>query len=89
MKTRKDKVVYYFYAPAWDDMNFKKRNAFTDECKRIGLYYELINVDTKAGAEKSVELGVRNVPTAIIYKNGKVVGREKGNYIHEVIEKYR
>lgn len=89
MKTRNKKVVYYFYAPAWDDVNFQKKNAFIDECKRIGLYYELINVDSRVGAEKSSVLGVRNVPTAIVYRNGKIIGREKGNYIHEVIEKYR
>lgn len=88
MKKGTRQIVYYFYAPAWDDINYKKRNAFADECKRCGIYFETVNVDTKEGAAFSCKMNVRNVPTAVIVKNGKTIGVEKGNYIHEVIAKY-
>lgn len=88
METKANKVVYYFHAPSWDDVNFKKRNAFMDECKRCGLHYILINVDSRKGADLSCEMHVRNVPVAVVVKNGKEIGRETGNHIHEIISKY-
>lgn len=84
----KAKFVYYFYSPTWDDMNYKKRNAFVDECRKLNLKCETIDVDSENGATFSCRMGVRNVPTAIFMHHGKVVGIEKGNNAHESIAKY-
>lgn len=87
---RKNQVLY-FYAP-WDRFFVSKKNAVIDECKRVGVSVIAIDVETKEGVKKSIKYGVKNVPTAVIvdkddYDNVKAI--EKGNFIHEVIAKYR
>lgn len=82
------KMVFYFYSPNWDDMNYKKKNDFMDECRRVNIRCEPIDVDTENGAAFSCKLNVKNVPTAVFVANGKVIGVEKGNLAHTQIAKY-
>lgn len=83
----KNKVLY-FYSPTWDRNAMSKMYSLKDECRRVGLDFTAIDVESKKGVEMSIEMSVRNVPTAIIKNTGKIVGFEKGNFIHEIIAKY-
>lgn len=83
----KNKVIY-FYAPSWDRNAMSKMYALKDECRKLGLDFSAIDVESKKGVEMSIELAVKNVPTAVIRTGSKIVGVEKGNKIHEIIAKY-
>ena len=78
----------YFYAPEWDRNAIEKKDKVVKACKEFGLAYNLIDVETQNGVSSSIKYGVRNVPTAVILKDGKTIGVEKGNYIHDLLANY-
>lgn len=81
----KNKKLLYFYA-YWDGcMEYKKR--FIELCNAYNLHYELIDCETERGVELSCQFHVKNCPTILFMRKGKVVERSKGNYAEEFIEK--
>lgn len=80
---KKKPIVFYFYAPDWDAFAYEKKNKVFNECQKIGLSCSAIDVETQNGVEMSIKYQVRNVPTAVVVDNGKVVDVLKGNTIHE------
>ena len=81
-------IVMYFYAPEWDRNATEKKDKVVKACKEFGLAYNLIDVETPNGVSSSIKYEVRNVPTAVILKDGKTIGVEKGNYIHDLLANY-
>ena len=88
MSQKRKPIVMYFYAPEWDRNAIEKKDKVVKACKEFGLTYHLIDVETQNGVSSSIKYGVRNVPTAIILKDGKTIGVEKGNYIHDLLANY-
>ena len=74
---KKTKVLY-FYAP-WDNNAYEKVREFKEEMKNLRVPYEIIDVETPEGVNASIKYTVRNVPTIIYTRSGKVVARDKGN----------
>ena len=81
MKTK----VLYFYA-MWDNNAFEKLNKFYDEVKRLKVPFEVVDVETEEGVQKSIRYGVRNVPTILYTQKGKEIDRDKGNTAYERIQ---
>jgi hypothetical protein len=48
----------------------------------------VIDVEDQGGVELSIRFGIRNVPAMIVLNNNRIVGKEKGNYCHEAMDKY-
>lgn len=61
---------------------------FYDEVKRLGVKYEVIDVESDEGVELSIKYTVRNVPTLVFVKNGQEIGRETGSTAYLKIKDY-
>lgn len=61
---------------------------FYDEAKKYGVKYDLIDVEEENGVNLSIKFGVRNVPTILVFKGNKLIGRECGNSSYQRINKY-
>lgn len=81
MKTK----VLYFYAP-WDNNAYEKVREFKEEVKNLRVSYEIIDVETPDGVDRSIKYGVRNVPTIIYKQNRRVVARDNGNEAHKRVK---
>lgn len=88
MAKKRKPIVMYFYAPEWDRNASEKKEKVLKSCKELGLSCNVIDVETQNGVSSSIKYGVRNVPTAVILKDGKTIGVEKGNYIHDLLVNY-
>lgn len=64
------------------------RNDFYAEARRTGISYDVIDVDSEEGALQSIKYEVKNVPTLVFIKKGKVIGRSKGNQSYLDIERF-
>ncbi len=51
-----------------------------------GIEFENLDVDESSNMELLSSLGVRGLPTTLIYKNGELIGMVAGNKIEEVKE---
>lgn len=88
MVRKRKPIVMYFYAPEWDRNAIEKKDKVVKACKGFGFTYSLIDVETESGVASSIRYGVRNVPTAVIISENKVIGVEKGNYIQDFLVNY-
>lgn len=62
---------------------------FEQECKKLNVNYEIIDVESDKGVDLSVEHKVRNIPTLIFLDDdNKVIGRASGSNAYKEIEKY-
>lgn len=82
------KLKVVFYSAQWCDGCTKMKPKFYETCKNLGISYEVVDVEEPQGVEKSIKNAVRNVPTLIFIKNGREVGRAKGNHSYEAIQDY-
>jgi thioredoxin-related protein len=62
---------------------------FKQECEKLNVEYEIIDVESDKGVDLSVEHKVRNIPTLIFLDDdNKVIGRASGSNAYKEIEKY-
>jgi thiol-disulfide isomerase/thioredoxin len=80
------KVV--FYAAPWCGGCVRMKPKFYAECKNLGVDFEVVDVETEDGVERSIKHCVRDVPTLVFMKNGREIGREKGNDAYQHIVEY-
>lgn len=78
--------VMYFGAPWCGQCKILKPN-FLEECKRLGVEYELIDVEEKE--EVAYKFQVRNLPTLVFILDGHILGRATGATSWKEIEAYR
>lgn len=83
---KKTKAILYF-AP-WCAGCVKMKPEFYKACKDLGVEFEVVDVETPDGVSRSIKNSVRNVPTIVLVRNGREVGREKGNKAYENIINY-
>jgi thiol-disulfide isomerase/thioredoxin len=82
------KLKVIFYSAPWCDGCSKMRPKFFETCKELGVSFEVVDVEEEVGVQRSIKNCVRNVPTLIFIKNGREVGRAKGNQSYLEIAKY-
>lgn len=82
----KTKVV--FYSAPWCNGCAKMKQKFYDACKEYNVAFEIVDVEDDGGVSRSVKHGIRNVPTLVFMKNGREVGRAKGNESYKFIKNY-
>jgi thioredoxin 1 len=80
--------VYLFSAKEWCAGCRKLEPLFYDEVKKLGVKYEVVDVESDEGVELSIKYTVRNVPTLVFVKNGQEIGRETGSQAHLKIKNY-
>lgn len=80
--------VLYFGSDEWCVSCRKMKPLFYDEVKKLGVKYEVIDVESDEGVDLSVKYTVRNVPTLVFVKNGQEVGRESGSSSYLKIKDY-
>lgn len=62
---------------------------FEQECKKLNVNYEIIDVESDRGVDLSIEYKVRNIPTLIFLDNeNNVIGRASGSQAYKEIVKY-
>lgn len=61
---------------------------FYETCKELGVNYEIVDVEEPDGVARSIKYNIRNVPTIVFMKNGREVGRAKGNNAYEQVKDY-
>lgn len=61
---------------------------FVEECKNLGVRFEVLDVEEDDGLNLSIKHKVRNVPTILFFKGGELVGRETGNTSYDKIKDY-
>lgn len=80
--------VLFFGSEEWCHSCRKMKPLFYDEVKRLGVKYEVIDVESDEGVELSIKYTVRNVPTLVFVKNGQEIGRETGSTAYLKIKDY-
>lgn len=83
-----EKIRATLYVAPWCGGCTKMKPEFYKECKANGVEFEIVDVETPRGVARSVKNSVRNVPTIIFTRNGREVGREKGNSSYLKIAEY-
>lgn len=77
MKDKKMKAVL-LVAP-WCNSSYKVKPIFCETCKKVGMRFEVLDVEEKDGLGMSIKYVVRNVPTILFLDNkGCEKGRSKG-----------
>ena len=84
----KKKLKVIFYSAPWCDGCSRMKPKFYAECKALGVDYEVVDVETDDGVERSIKHAIRDVPTLVFMKNGREIGREKGNESYQLIASY-
>lgn len=87
---KKNVKLMYFYA-YWDGcMEYKKQ--FIELCEQHDIYYDLVDCETDNGVKLSCDYNVKNCPTILCIKNGRIVAKGKGNnvdsFIENIVKKY-
>lgn len=87
-KTFMSKTKAILYHAPWCNGCAKMKPKFFETCKELGVAFELVDVEEPDGVERSIKHQVRNVPTIVFMKNGKEVGRAKGNESYKFVKNY-
>lgn len=83
------KKVLYFGNDDWCSSCRSMKPLFKQECEKLNVEYEIIDVESDKGVDLSVEHKVRNIPTLIFLdSDNKVIGRASGSNAYKEIEKY-
>lgn len=62
---------------------------FKQECEKLNVEYEIIDVESDKGVDLSTEHKVRNIPTLIFLDDdNNMIGRASGSSAYKEIEKY-
>lgn len=62
---------------------------FKQECEKLNVEYEIIDVESDRGVDLSTEYKVRNIPTLIFLDDdNKVIGRANGSNAYTEIKNY-
>lgn len=88
MKKKNNKVHLMLFWAGWCSGCTEMKPRFYDEAKKYGIKYDLIDVEEDNGVNLSIKYGVRNVPTILVFKGNKLIGRECGNSSYQRINKY-
>jgi thiol-disulfide isomerase/thioredoxin len=81
--------VIMFEAEAWCKSCIAMKPFFKQECEKLGVDYEIVDVEDDKGVEMSTEYQIRNVPTLLFLDdNNNVIGRASGSNAYKDIEKY-
>lgn len=84
---KKPRKVVFMYAD-WCSGCERMKQKFYDECRKVGMRYEVVDVEEPSGVEMSIKFTVRNVPTLLFFEGNKEVGREHGNESYLKIKDY-
>lgn len=84
MKRNLKALFFYAY---WDG-SYNERNEFVDECKALGVPFDIIDVETEEGFKLSEKHNIKMCPRVVFLKNGKEIGRENGKSAYMKIENY-
>lgn len=88
MKKKNNKVHLMLFWAGWCSGCTEMKPLFYDEAKKYGIKYDLIDVEEENGVNLSVKYEVRNVPTILVFKGNKLIGRECGNSSYQRIKNY-
>lgn len=88
MKKKNNKVHLMLFWAGWCSGCTAMKPLFYDEAKKYGIKYDLIDVEEDNGVNLSIKFGVRNVPTILVFKGNKLIGRECGNSSYQRIKNY-
>jgi thiol-disulfide isomerase/thioredoxin len=66
----------------------RMKQKFYDECRSVGMRFEVVDVEDPQGVEMSIKFGVRNVPTLIFFEGNREIGRAHGNESYLKIKDY-
>lgn len=80
------KVV--FYSAPWCGGCVRMKPKFFEACRESDIAFEVVDVEEPNGVARSIKYGVRNVPTLVFMRDGKEIGRAKGNESYKAIAKY-
>jgi hypothetical protein len=83
----KQKVKALFFYAYWDG-SYNERNEFVDECKALGMPFEMIDVETEDGLKASLKYDVKMCPRVLFVRNNRVIGRENGKSAYLKVEDY-
>ena len=79
--------ILEFSAPGWCFPCKQLAPRLEQECNRLGVELEVYDIDTDEGYQKSVERGVKSVPTIIaISDSGEEIGRDFGSLAWKSVE---
>lgn len=84
MKRNLKALFFYAY---WDG-SYSERNEFVEECKRLGMPFEMIDVETEEGFRISEKHKIKMCPRVVFLKNGREIGRENGKCAYLKVENY-
>lgn len=89
-------IELQFYLADWCNTSKKMHYVFTDLYKELtsnGVKMTEIDVETEWGVDMSCKYKVRNVPTILVVKDGKVLesikGRKTKSEIKDIVEKWK
>lgn len=83
-----NRLKVLMFTADWCSSCVKLKQNFYDEVKKLGVKYEVVDVESDLGVELSTKYTVRNVPTLLFMRNGEVVGRETGSSSYLKIKDY-
>lgn len=88
--------MQFYLATDWCNSSRKMHNVFNDLYKELtsnGVKMTEIDVETEWGVDMSCKYKVRNVPTILVVKDGKVLesikGRKTKSEIKDIVEKWK
>jgi thiol-disulfide isomerase/thioredoxin len=83
------KKVVYFGSDDWCKSCVAMKPLFKQECEKLNVEYEIIDVESDRGVDLSTEYKVRNIPTLIFLDDdNKVIGRASGSNAYTEIKNY-
>lgn len=78
-----------YYSAEWCSSCKAMMPLFEQECEKLNVEYEIIDVESDRGVDLSIEYKVRNIPTLIFLDNeNNVIGRASGSQAYKEIVKY-
>ena len=78
-----------YYSAEWCSSCKAMMPLFEQECEKLHVEYEIIDVESDRGVDLSIEYKVRNIPTLIFLDNeNNVIGRASGSQAYKEIVKY-
>lgn len=84
---KKSRKVVFMFAP-WCSGCERMKQKFYDECRRVGMRFEVVDVEEPNGVDMSIRFNVRNVPTLLFFEGKKEIGRAHGNESYLQIKDY-
>ena len=77
------------FSAHWCKSCIAMKPLFKQECEKLNVEYEIIDVESDKGVDLSIEYKVRNIPTLIFLDNeNNVIGRASGSQAYKEIVKY-